>query len=199
MTETKEKDLILENLNYIGLDIKNIPEFLLNYEDVDYKPATVIEQREIKVYKYINIKDIQILFTSASRQSSISEKYSKAIHLSEYLKSENNDLFLNMLEKIDKKEILKIEEEQSLAKQTVPFRVELETSYFWEIYYSQFTGKYFMMVSLENVNYNILFYLLKKQIECYKLNKEEIIYVPIVHLDYSKRYLNGNEILKKEK
>ena len=35
----------------------------------------------------------------------------------------------------------------------------------WEIYYSEFTGKYFMMVTTEDQNNNAFFYLLKKQIE----------------------------------
>ena len=46
MPETNEKSLILENLNYLGLDLKNIPVFLMDYIDVDYKPTKAYEQTD---------------------------------------------------------------------------------------------------------------------------------------------------------
>ena len=172
MSETNEKSLILENLNYIGLDLKNIPDFLMGYIDVDYKPTKAYELTDFKVYKYINLKDIQILLTPTNRLNSITEKYSKAMPICEYLNDEDENLlnhakFLKMVESLNKKEINKIEEEQNLSKAKVPFKVKYDTNYLWEIYYSEFTGKYFMMVTTEDQNYNAFFYLLKKQIECY--------------------------------
>ena len=114
MPDTEEKDVILRNLNYIGLDLRNIPSFLMEYKDVDYKPTKAYEQTDFRVYKYISLKDIQILLTPTNRLNSIGEKYSKAIPLKEYLdsQSEKNVIkhasFLGMLEKLDKKEIDKI-------------------------------------------------------------------------------------------
>ena len=32
MAETNEKSLIIQNLNYIGLDLNNIPDFLKEYK-----------------------------------------------------------------------------------------------------------------------------------------------------------------------
>ena len=204
MSETNEKNVILENLNYIGLDLGNIPDFLMNYKDVDYKPTRAYEQTDFKVYKYINLKDIEILLTSTNRLNSITEKYSKARPLLEYLNDEeenilNHALFLKMIESLNKNDINKIAEEQLLAKDKVPFKVRYETNYLWEIYYSEFTGKYYMMVTTEDQNYNAFFYLLKKQIECYKSGTDELIYVPISYLDYTKRYLKKSEILDLEK
>ena len=200
MSETNEKNTILKNLNYIGLDLENVPDFLMEYKDVDYKPTRAYEQTDFKVYRYINIRDIQILLTPTNRLNSISEKYSKAIPLCEFLDSKNernivnHANFLKMLENLNEKEISKIEEEQKLAKKKVPFRVKYDTNYLWEIYYSEFTGKYFMMVTTEDQNYNAFFYLLKKQIECYKSGTDELIFVPISYLDYTKRYLKKSEI-----
>ena len=205
MSETNEKNLILRNLNYIGLDLENIPDFLMDYKDVDYKPTRAYEQTDFRVYKYIHLKDIQILLTPTNRLNSITEKYSKALPLSEYLddKDENNilnhALFLKMIEKLNKKEINKIEEEQALAKVKIPFKVKYDTNYLWEIYYSEFTGKYFMLVTTEDQNYNAFFYLLKKQIECYKSGTDELVFVPISYLDYTKRYLKKSEISDLEK
>ena len=81
MPETEEKEQIIRNIKYIGLDLENIPSFLREYKDVDYKPTKAYEQTDFRVYKYINIKDIQILLTPTNRLNSISEKYSKAIPL----------------------------------------------------------------------------------------------------------------------
>ena len=205
MSETNEKNLILENLSYIGLDLENVPDFLMEYKDVDYKPTRAYEQTDFRVYRYIHLKDIQILFTPTNRLNSISEKYSKAKPLVEYLDNSeeknivNHAMFLKMVEQLNKKEINKIGEEQDLAKQKVPFKVKYDTNYLWEIYYSEFTGKYFMMVTTEDKNYNAFFYLLKKQIECFKSGKDELIYVPISFLDYTKRYLKKSEISDLEK
>ena len=204
MSETNEKSLILENLNYLGLDLKNIPDFLMDYIDVDYKPTKAYEQTDFKVYRYINLKDIQILFTPTNRLNSITEKYSKAIPFAQYLNDEEENIvkhanFLKMLEKLDRKEISRIDSEQQKAKEKVPFKVKYDTNYLWEIYYSEFTGKYFMMVTTEDQNYNAFFYLLKKQIECFNENIDELIYVPITYLDYTKRYLKKSEISDLEK
>ena len=204
MSETNEKNLILENLNYIGLDLENVPDFLMNYKDVDYKPTRAYEQTDFKVYKYIHLKDIQILFTPTNRLNTITEKYSKALPISEYLKDTEENIvnhaqFLKMLEKLDKKEIDRIDNEQKLASKKVPFKVKYDTNYLWEIYYSEFTGKYFMMVTTEDQNYNAFFYLLKKQIEANKSGTDELIFVPISYLDYTKRYLKKSEISDLEK
>lgn len=202
MPKTKEEKLILENLEYVGLDLKNIPNFLMSYKDVEYKSEKVVEQTNFKVYRYINLKDIQILLTPVNKLGSIVEKYTKAHPLCEYLKIDdilNSDLFTEIIEKLDKKEINKIEEEQNLAKNKVPFKVECDTHNLWQIYYSELTGKYFMLVSTDEANYSAFFYLLKKQIECDKLGKDELIFVPITHLDYTKRYLKKEQIADIEK
>ena len=205
MSGTEEKDVILRNLNYIGLDLRNIPSFLMEYKDVDYKPTKAYEQTDFRVYRYISLKNIQILLTPTNRLNSISEKYSKAIPLKEYLdsQSEKNVLkhatFLSMLEKLNKKEIDKIEKEQIEARKQIPFKVKYDTNYLWEIYYSEFTGRYFMMVTTEDQNYNAFFYLLKKQIEYAKTGKDELLFVPINYLDYTKRYLKKSEMADIEK
>jgi len=202
MPKTKEKEPILENLKYIGLDIENIPDFLMSYKDLEYKPSKVIEQREIKVFKYINLKDIQILLTPINKSANIVEKYTKAHALCEYLKIDdilNSNLFTEIFGKLNKKEIEEIEKEQNLAKNNVPFSVASDTSDLWEIYYSELTGKYFMLVSTDEINFSSLFYLLKKQIECFESGKDELIFVPITHFDYTKRYLNETEIADIEK
>lgn len=205
MFETNEESIILQNLKYIGLDLEKLPDFLMMYKDVDYKPTKAYEQRDFKVYKYINIKDIQILLTPKNRLDSVIEKYEQALPLAMYLDEKNEEnivrhaSFLKMLEKVNKKEIAKIDEEQTEMSKNVPFKVKYDTNYLWEIYYSEFTGKYFMMVTTEDQDYSAFFYLLKKQIECNKNNKNETIFVPVSYMDYTKRYLKKSEISDLEK
>ena len=59
--DTNEKELIANNLKYIGLDLEKIPEFLLEYKDVDFKPSKIYEENTFKVYRHIHLNDIQIL------------------------------------------------------------------------------------------------------------------------------------------
>lgn len=202
---TNEESVIINNLKYMGLDLENLPEFLLNYTDVNYKPTKVYDDNNFKVYRYINIRDIQILLTPNNRLNSLSEKYSKATHISNYLDTsteENlirNATFLKMIQSMNIQEIEKIEKEQKQFNNEIPFKVKYEDNYLWEIYFSEFTGKYFMMVTTEDLNYNALFYIIKKQIECRKNNKDEYIFVPISYIDYTTRYLKKSEISDLEK
>jgi len=48
------------------------------------KKIVVYEQTDFRVYRYINLKDIQILLTPTNRLNSITEKYSKSMPLSKY-------------------------------------------------------------------------------------------------------------------
>ncbi len=203
--DTNEKDIISSNLKYIGLDLNAIPEFLLNYKDVDFKPNKTFEDNIFKVYRYIHLNDIQILLTPKNRLNTAFEKYTEALPINQYLDSENEKniihyaQFLKMIEKMDKEEIKKIEKQQKELNKKVPFKVKYENNYLWQIYYSEYTGKYFMMVTIEDLDYNCLFYLLKKQIEAQKTGKDELLFVPVHCVDYTKRYLKKSEISDLEK
>ena len=202
---TNEKELITKNLKYIGLDLENIPDFLLDYKDVDLKPSKTYEDNTFKVYRYINLRDIQILFTPKNRLDSLGEKYSEAMPINQYLDYENEKNIvryaelLKMFEHLNILEIENIEKEQKELNKKVPFKVKFENNYLWQIYYSEYTGKYFMLVTIEDMDYSCFFYLLKKQIELNKSGKDELIYVPICGMDYTKRYLKKSEISDLEK
>lgn len=71
-------DNIIDKLKYIGLDLDNIPDFIENFKALDYIPSKYNDEQVYKVYKYINVNDIQILLTKANRLSSITEKYRKS-------------------------------------------------------------------------------------------------------------------------
>ena len=55
---TKENNKeIKEKLEFIGLDLENIPKCLMNTEKVSYKPIKSYEDNNYKVYKYIDVKE----------------------------------------------------------------------------------------------------------------------------------------------
>lgn len=205
MPNTNEKELITKNLEYIGLDLEHIPEFLLDYKNVDFKPVKANEDNQFRVYRYIPIREIQILFTPTNRMNTAFEKYAKAEPINQYLTQDNEEnlikyaTLLKMVENINQEEIEALAEEQHKLQQNVPFKVRYDSNYLWEIYYSEYTGKYFMMVTLEDQDYNCFFYLLKKQIEIHKNGQEEYIFVPINYVDYTRRYLKKSEISDIEK
>ena len=191
-----KKNGIKEKLDYLGLDLDNIPNEIKNYKPLEFRIPKFYEEKQYKQYRYIPVKNIQILLSPTNRLDDIEEKYKKARPLEEYLdnKKEENILkhttFLNMLINLDIEEIEKIEEEQKQLSKKIPFKVKYEHNYLWQIYYSENTDQYFMLVPTEDADYSTFFYLLKKQIE---KNRAEKIFVPIRNIEYSSNYLKKSE------
>ena len=191
------KDEIEEKLEYLGLDLNNVPETLKIFEPINYRITKKYEENKYKQYRFIPIKDIEILLTPANRLDNIEQKYSKASSLYSYLvpDTEENILrhatFLQMLKKLQIQDIENIEAEQKQLSAKIPFKVKYPGNYLWQIYYSENSDKYFMLVPTEDSNYSAFFFLLKKQLEKKKSGK---IFVPISHIDYSKGLLTKSEI-----
>ena len=191
------EDEIEEKLRYLGLDLNNVPETLKIFEPINYRVTKKYEENKYKQYRFVPIKDIEILLTPTNRLNSIEEKYSKASPIYSYLvpDTEENILkhatFLQMLSKVKIEDIENIEAEQKQLANKIPFKVKYPGNYLWQIYYSENSGKYFMLVPTEDSDYSAFFFLLKKQLEKRKSGK---IFVPISHLDYSRGLLAKSEI-----
>ena len=191
-----KKNGIKEKLDYLGLDLDNIPNEIKNYKPLEFRIPKFYEEKQYKQYRYVPVKNIQILLSPTNRLDDIEEKYKKARPLEEYLdnKKEENILkhttFLNMLMNLDIEEVEKIEEEQKKLNKNIPFKVKYEHNYLWQIYYSENTDQYFMLVPTEDADYSTFFCLLKKQIE---KNRAEKIFVPIRNIEYSSNYLKKSE------
>ena len=69
---------IAEKFKYIGLDLDNIPDFIKEFKPIDYRPSRFNNEHTYKIYKYVNIKDIQILLTPTNRMSDTIQKYRKS-------------------------------------------------------------------------------------------------------------------------
>lgn len=187
---------IAEKLEYLGLNLDKIPENLKKYEPLEYRATRDYDEKQYKQYRYVNVKDIQILLSPVNRLTDLTEKYRKASPLYEYLDSKNEEnilkytTFLNMLKNMDINEIEKIEKEQQKLNREIPFKVKFQGNYLWQIYYSENTDKYFMIVPTEDSDYSTFFYLLKRQIENKRVGK---IFVPISNVQYSSQILKRNE------
>ena len=188
---------IKQKAEYIGLDLEQIPETLKLVEDLKFKPPVGLDEKKYRQYRYISPKEIEILLSPTNRLEDVKEKYSQAKPLIAYLLRDNeenierNNVFLNMLKEIQIEDIEKIEKEQQILNKKIPFKVRYPGNYLWQIYYSQASDKYFMIVPTEDKDYSTFFYVLKKQVEKKKAGK---IFVPINNADYTKELLNKTEI-----
>ena len=195
--KTGEKiDEIKEKLDYLGLDLEDAKNQFENYEPLKFRVPRFYDEKQYRQYRYIPIKEIQILLTPTNRLDDIQEKYKKASPLSEYLDTENernflkHTTFLSMLKELRIEEIEKIQEEQAKLNRKIPFKVKFERNYLWQIYYAEETEQYFMLVPTEDTDYSTFFFLLKKQLEKKKTGK---IFVPIRNVTYSNTYYKKSE------
>ncbi len=191
-----KKDEMLEKLKYLGLDLNKVPKVLTEVEELEYRVPKFYDESQYKQYRFVKVKDIQILLTPANRLEDLEEKYKKAAPLSDFLDSENEEnyikhtTFLNMLKNVKIEKIEEIEQEQEKLSKNLPFKIKFSSNYLWQIYYSKNTDKYFMLVPTEDSEYEAFFYLLKKKIE----NKKNAqIFVPISGIDYSNQYLKKTQ------
>ena len=197
MEKKKIAQKISEKLEYICLDLEEIPETLKYIENINFKPNTGIEENKYRQYRFVSPKELEILLSPCNRLEDIKTKYSKAKPLVSYLvpkteeEKELYEEFLRMLDEVDIEDIKQIEEQQQSLNKKIPFKVRYPKNYLWQIYYSENDDKYFMIVTTEDQDYSTFFYVLKKQLEKKKAGK---IFVPISNIDYSKEILNKTEI-----
>ena len=193
----KEKiEGISDKIEYLGLDLDKIPANLKSFEPLEYRIPKFYDEKQYRQYRFVSIKDIQIMLSPTNRLEDLNEKYKKARPLCEYLDKDNEEnilkytTFLNILKNVDIEDIEKVEKEQANLNKSIPFKIKFEGNYLWQIYYSENTDKYFMIVPTEDTNYSTFFYLLKKQIENKKTGK---IFVPISSVKYSNQYFKKSE------
>lgn len=189
---------IIEKLKYLKLDLNKIPDTLTDYAPLKFRANRVYDE-SYKIYRYIDIKDIEILLVDSHKEEDLNKKYSEAVPIKAYLNTNPNDdedivrhtMFLKMLKELDIDEVEKIEKVQQSLNKKVPFEVKFEKSYLWEIYYSESTNKYFMLIPTKEPVNPTLFYLIKKKIQNKKNDK---IFVPITNLEYTGQILKKVDI-----
>lgn len=197
MEKKNKTQEINKKLEYIGLNLEEIPETLKLVEDLQFRPNVGIDDKKYRQYRFVSPKEIEILVSPTNRLDDVKDKYAKASPLADYLEANNEDneekheTFLRMLKEVKIEDIEKIEEEQQQINKKIPFKVRYSGNYLWQIYYSEASEKYFMIVPTEDKDYSTFFYVLKKQIEKKKAGR---VFVPISNADYGQELLNKTEI-----
>ena len=74
--------------------------------------------------------------------------------------------------------IEEIAKEQEELNAKILFEVKYPNNFIWQIYYSDYAKKYFMLVPTEEQDNNALFYLLKEQIANIRARKTKIYIYP---------------------
>ena len=188
---------IKEKLEYIGLDLDKLPKILKEYSDINFRTLKGYDEKKYKQYRFVNVSDIEILLSPTNRMDTIKEKYENAMPLCYYLDSKNEENilafteFLSMLNKMNIPRIEEIEAEQKMLLKEIPFRIKFNGNYLWQIYYSEISEKYFMIVPIEDTDYSTFFYILKRKIEN---KKNDRVFVPISLVDYEGILLKKEEI-----
>ena len=112
---TENLNMLREKVDYIGFELGEVPEFLKDFEPLEYRVPKVYDETTYKVYKYVKIKDIEILITPKDRLDDLEERYKLASPLFTYMKPEANEnlekyaYFLKMIK------LYQIHLQQSLA------------------------------------------------------------------------------------
>ena len=197
--ETNEN--LTEKLKFIGLDLENIPDKLNFFQNINFRIHKNYNEKNYKVYRYINVNDIEIFLTPTHRLTDYTEKYAKALPIGAYLSTdtdidiERNIEFLRMMKSLQIEEINSLQEQQIQLNKNIPYDIKFYKDYLWQIYYSEDSKKYFMLMPIKESECTALFYVIKKQLE----NKNQKIYVPICYANYSNKYLDSDEISEIEK
>lgn len=197
--ETNEN--LTEKLEYIGLDLNNIPDKLNFFQNINFRVRKNYIEENYKVYKYVNVNDIEIFLTPTHRLTDYTEKYAKALPIGAYLNMdteeniERNVEFLKLLKELQIEDIEALDTKQKELNKNIPYNVSFDKDYLWQIFYSDIAHKYFMLMPIKETECTALFYVIKKQLE----NKDQMIYVPICYADYSNKYIDTDEIDEIEK
>ena len=199
-TRKTQNNILDKNLEYIGLKLNKIPTFLKEHESLNFRPSKSYDDTIYKVYKYINIKNIEILISPSDRIMDLRERYKLSSPIFEYLdstKEENKEKhanFMKMVSTINKDRIEEIAKEQEILNEKIPYEVKYPNNFIWQIYYSDYVKKYFMLVPIEEQDNNALFYLLKEQLTNTRSKKGKYIFTPISNMEYSGEFLTKSEI-----
>ena len=192
-----------KKLEYLGLDLDNVPDGITEFHPLNFNVTRLNNDKDHRVFRFVPIDKIDILITPCLRTDSLKDKYSKALPLHKYIlqTEDEEDLeyytkFLKMLTTVSISDIESVVAIQKDLNKKEPFKVKYNKDNMWQIYYSDATDRFFMLVCSKEETFAEFFYLLKLKLE-YEENKTRVapkIYVPINAVNYSEEYLNRNEI-----
>lgn len=184
-----------KKLEFIGLNLEKIPNFLKTSKIAECNLIKEYRDTTYKVYKYLDVNDIQIFITEENVLANIQKKCKSAKTIEEYLKEESlKQKFLQMIENVDLERINELENEQNKFDISYPYGICYKNALKWRVYYSKTSRKYFMLVSCNEKDTEAMFLLLKKQIQAEKEKVTIKIYVPIANEGYSENFLKNSQV-----
>lgn len=202
--EKVSKGELQKKLDYLKLNLDNIPGELLDHEPLSFNVSRLNNDKDHRVFRYVPIDKIDILITPCLRTDPLKDKYAKALPLHKYMLPAENDeeleyytTFLRMIKEVSISEIENVATIQKELEKKEPFKVKYNKDNLWQIYYSEAAEKYFMLVCSKENTFAEFFYLLKTKIEFANNSRARTapkIYVPINSMNYSEEFLNRNEI-----
>lgn len=206
MPGTQEVTLeeIKNNLEFLDLDLNDIPLIFRDQVSLNFRPLKSYDERKYKVYRYVEVSDIDILLTPADRLEDVSTRYKLSDPIECYLDTTNeenlekNITFLKMIKEMDKEKINELFEEQKVFFKKIPFEVKYHNNYLWQVYYSEYADRYFMIVPTKESDTSAFFYLMQQKIDFDKsnrANKTNTIFIPISHEDYTEQFLKKSELV----
>ena len=186
---------VYKKIEYIGLDLNKIPSFLKKNKMTECNLEKEYRDTTYKVYRYVDVNDIQIFITTENDMANIQKKCKNAKTLGEYVNDEDyKQSFLNMVQDMDFEKIMELENEQNKFDISYPYGISYKNALKWRVFRSSDSKKYFMMVSSTGKDNEAMLLLLKKQIQS---NKEKIaikIFIPIANEGFSEKFLNNSQI-----
>ena len=171
--ETNEN--LTEKLKFIGLDLENIPDKLNFFQNINFRIHKNYNEKNYKVYRYIDVNDIEIFLTPTHRLTDYTEKYAKGLAIGAYLSTdtdidiERNIEFLRMMKSLQIEKINILQEQQIQLNKNITYDIKFYKDYLWQIYYSEDSKKYFMLMPIKESECTALFYVIKKQLEIKKV------------------------------
>lgn len=184
-----------KKLEHIGLNLEKIPNFLKTSKITECNLIKEYKDTTYKVYKYLDVNDIQIFITEENVLANIQKKCKSAKPIEDYLKDESlKPKFMQIVENVDLEKINELENEQNKFDISYPYSICYKNAIKWRVYYSKDSRKYFMLISCNEKDTEAMFLLLKKQIQAEKEKVAIKIYVPIANEGFSENFLKNSQV-----
>ena len=198
-----DDDELQEKFDFLELNLSKLPKFIKDATVPAFNTSRLNNDKDLKIYKFVPINQIEILLTPCLRSDNIKKKYSEAVPLKAFLNYDGDEeevalfkTFSKIIRNMSVEEIEKVEKTQFDLNGNVPFKVRYNRDHLWQIYYSEDSNKYFMLVCTKEQTFSEFIYLLKNQIAFSKTRSKTVpkIYVPINYIGYSEEILQKSEI-----
>ena len=159
-----ENDELQEKFDFLGLKLGKLPKFISESVMPTFNTSRLNNDKDLKVYKFVPINQIEILLTPCLRSDNIKKKYAEAMPLRCFLNYDGDDeevmlykTFSKIVRNMSAQEIEKIEKIQEEFNGEEPFKVKYNRDHLWQIYYSEESNKYFMLVCTKEETFSEFF------------------------------------------